>query len=459
MMRVVLLAMVMLTCGAARAADRPNVIIILCDDLGYGDVGAYGQKKIRTPNIDRLAAEGMRFTQHYAGSTVCAPSRACLLTGQHTGHTAVRGNPSSAVKKTPGDTPLPADTFTFAKLFNESGYTTAIIGKWGMGHPGTSGEPSKQGFDYFFGHAGHRDAHEYYPPHLWRNAQKLALDGTQYAHDLIAEEALRWLRDHAVADKPFMLYLTFTIPHAKLQVPDLAPYENEDWPDNEKKFAAMMTRLDASVGQVLDLLQELKLDEKTLVIFTSDNGPHTEGGHDPDFFDSNGPLRGIKRDMYEGGIRVPFIARWPGKIAAGSKSEHVAAFWDFLPTAAELLQVKISAVDGISYLPTLLGHDDRQSKHEHLYWEFQERGGKQAVRFGNWKGIRLDVSSNADAPIELYDLSTDLAETNNLAARHPDLVAQAATLMHQSRRPSENFPLLPEEKKKVSESRRPRPVR
>jgi arylsulfatase A len=447
----------------AQQPSKPNVVFILCDDLGYGDLGAYGQKKVKTPNLDRLAAEGMRFTQHYAGSTVCAPSRACLLGGRHTGHNVVRGNPGSAVKDYKGDTALPEGTPTFAKLFKQAGYDTAIIGKWGMGAITTTGWPSKQGFDYFFGYSGHKDAHDYYPPHLWRNDEKVALDGKQYSHDLIGAEALKWVRERAGAGragdaggKPFMLYLNFTIPHSKMQVPEVGEYESQSWPRNEKIFAAMMTRMDGSIGKLLDLLAELKIDQDTLLMFSSDNGPHTEGKHSPDFFDSNGPLRGIKRDMYEGGIRVPFIVRWPGKIKAGSTTDHVSAFWDFVPTVAELLNTKPPQdTDGISYLPTLLGQADKQKKHDHLYWEFQERGGKQAVRFGDWKAVKLDVSTNPDAQIELYDLSKDLGEKNNVAADHPDVVKKAAELLRKNHEPVAIFPLLPDEMK-ASETR-PRP--
>jgi arylsulfatase A-like enzyme len=453
---IVALALLAGNAGAQQA--KPNVIFILCDDLGYADIGPYGQKKIRTPNLDRLAAEGMRFTQHYAGSTVCAPSRSCLLTGKHTGHAVVRGNPGSAVKDYKGDTALPADSLNFAKMFKQAGYHTAIIGKWGMGAKQTTGWPLKQGFDFFFGYAGHGDAHQYYPAHLWRNDDKVALDGKQYSHDLIGAEALNWLREFApqtAAAKPFMLYLTFTIPHSKMQVPDLGPYANENWPENEKTFAAMITRMDASVGKVLDTLKELKVDENTLILFTSDNGPHTEGKHDPEFFDGNGPLRGIKRDLYEGGIRVPFLARWPGKIKPGSTTDHIAAFWDFLPTAAELVQAAPPpGTDGISYLPTLLGQADKQKKHDHLYWEFQERGGKVAVRFGNWKAVRVDVSQNADAPIELYDLSKDLGEKHNVAAENPEVVKKAAELLRANHQPSEMFPLFPNELKAAGKKQR-----
>jgi arylsulfatase A len=429
--------------ATAAPAAPPNVIFILCDDLGYGDLGCYGQQKIKTPNVDRLASEGLRFTQFYSGSPVCGPSRSCLLTGLHTGHTPVRGNPGFARKKEKGDTPLPADITTFPRLFKQAGYSTAIIGKWGLGNLGTTGDPAKQGFDHFFGYMTHTDAHDYYPPHLWRNNQKIELDGKQYAHDLIEAEALKWIRESggAARGKPFMLYLTFTIPHSKLQVPSLGEYEKQDWPESEKKFAAMMSRMDSSVGKVLDLIKELKLDERTLIVFTSDNGPHKEGGHSPDFFDSNGPLRGIKRDLYEGGVRVPFIARWSGTIKPGV-SDHIAAFWDVVPTSAEILSHKTGDSDGVSFLPTLLGKSSDQKQHEYLYWEFQEQGGKQALRMGNYKAIRLNVSTSADAAIELYDLSRDLAESRNIASEHSNVIERARKLFDEAREPSEVFPLL-----------------
>jgi arylsulfatase A-like enzyme len=430
----------------AAGAARPNVIFILSDDLGYGDLGCYGQQKIKTPNIDRLAREGVRFTQAYAGSPVCGPSRCTLLTGLHTGHSFVRGNPgqSRGFEDRVGDPPLPADTFTFAKLYKDAGYRTAVIGKWGMGNPGTSGDPKNQGFDSFFGYATHVDAHDYYPDHLWRNEQKVPLDGKTYSHDLIADEGRKFVRDSVAAKQPFLLYHTFTIPHSKMTPPTMAPYENEKWPDNEKKFAAMITRMDGDVGKLLDLLKELKVDDNTLVVFTSDNGP-TKEGHSAEFFDSNGPLRGIKRDVYEGGIRVPFIARWPGHVPAGKTSDLRTAFCDWLPTSAELLGASAPAkTDGISILPALLGKPG-QKHHDALYWEFQEQGGKQAIRFGDWKAVRLNVSTNADAPIELYDLSSDLGETKDLAADKPDIVAQAKKLLAENHVRSDRFPLFPDE--------------
>jgi len=442
--------------GSALAQQqKPNVIFILADDLGYGDLGCYGQQKIKTPCIDRLAREGVRFTQHYAGSPVCGPSRTCLLLGNHTGHNYVRGNPGQATQKpAKGDIPQPADAFTFAKLYQQHGYSTAVIGKWGFGPPTGPGGPRHAGFDCFFGYANHGEAHEYYPERLWRNDQQAELDGKQYAHDLIAGDALKFVRDSAATSgKPFMLFFTPTIPHAKLQVPDLGPYANEKWPENEKKFAAMVTRLDRDVGRLLDLLRELKIDDRTIVFFSSDNGPHKEGGHSPEFFNSNGSLRGIKRDVYEGGIRVPFIARWPGTIAAGTTSDHVGAFWDFLPTSAEILGVAPpSGIDGISYLPSLTGKA-KAREHSALYWEFQEQGGKQAVRFGDWKAVRVDLSKEENRPIELYDLSKDLAESSNVAAAHPDLVKRAQELLDANHEPSTLFPLFPDEIKETPNSR------
>jgi arylsulfatase A len=429
---------------AQQQQPKPNVIFILADDLGYGDLGCYGQQKIKTPNLDALAAQGMRFTQHYAGSPVCGPSRTCLLMGRHTGHNYVRGNPGQATSKPKnGDIPQPANAFSVAKLYKQNGYRTAVIGKWGFNAPGTPGDPKIQGFDYFFGYANHGEAHEYYPDHLRRNEQRVELDGKQYSHDLIAEEALKFVRENA--QQSFFLYFTPTIPHSKLQVPDIEPYTKENWPQPEKKFAAMITRMDRDIGRLTALLKELKIDQKTIVMFSSDNGPHKEGGHSPDFFDSNGPLRGIKRDTYDGGIRVPFIVSWPGHVAAGATSDHISAFWDFLPTSAELLGVSPPPnLDGISYLPSLLGKA-KAHEHEALYWEFQEQGGKQGLRFGNYKAVRVDVSSNEDAPIELYDVSKDIGETTNIAAQNPELVKKAADLLEKNHEPSQLFPLFPDE--------------
>jgi arylsulfatase A len=407
--------------GALRAeeARKPNVIYILSDDLGYGDVGCYGQTRIKTPSIDRIAAEGMRFTQSYAGCTVCAPSRCALLTGLHTGHCYIRGNKEV---KPEGQEPLPAGTFTVARLFQQNGYYTGIIGKWGLGYPGSSGTPDKMGFDYFFGYNCQRLAHNYYPDHLWRNNDRVELDGKTYSHDLLAEDSLKFIKDHH--EKPFFLYLAFTIPHAELQVPDDGPYADESWPASEKHYAAMVTRMDRDIGRLLDLLKQESIDDNTLVIFASDNGPHHEGGQNPEFFDSNGPLRGVKRDMYEGGIREPVLARWPGKIKPGTVSDEQWAFWDFLPTVADLLGVQApSGLDGISILPTFLGQP--QKSHALLYWEFHEKRFDQAVRMGDWKGVRKGVGGS----IELYDLKADIGEKHDVAADHSDVVEKIAKIM------------------------------
>lgn len=433
-------------------AQAPNVILIMADDLGHGDLGSYGQERIQTPSLDRLAAEGRQFSQFYAGAPVCGPSRATLMTGLHTGHVSVRGNPRQAVgwDIANGDPPLPDDTVTFAKLFKQADYDTAIIGKWGFGTPGMDGDPKAMGFDYFFGYDNHRDAHHYYPDHLWRDETKVPLDGETYSHDLFTEDALKYVREHQ--DDPFMLFLSYTIPHSRIEVPDLGPYENEDWPDVEKRFAAMITRMDRDIGRLMDLLSELELDENTLVIFTSDNGAYFGSGHRVLFFDSNGELQGSKRAVYDGGIRVPLLARWPGKIEAGSKSDHIAAFWDFVPTCAELLnEDPPQDIDGISMLPALLGDSDRQEEHDFLYWEFGEQGGKQAVRMGKWKGVRLNVSTEENPPLELYDLEADVSESNDIADDHPEIVEEIERIMAREHEPAPMFPLTPEERQKAQE--------
>lgn len=404
--------------------SKPNIIFILADDLGYGDVGCYGQKVIKTPAIDRMAAEGVRFTDCYSGSTVCAPSRCSLMTGLHTGHCYVRGNDRI---------PLRPEDRTVAEVLKDAGYRTGLVGKWGLGNEGTTGTPDKQGFDYSFGYLDQKHAHDYYTDHLFRNGERVDLPKGTYTHDLFTKEALEFVyREHR---NPFFLYLAYTMPHANneamgqgkstgMEVPNYEPYANEPWPEHQKGHAAMITRMDRDIGKLMDLLKQLKIDENTVVFFASDNGPHREGGADPKFFDSSGPLRGIKRDMYDGGIRVPMIARWPGRIKPGQVSDQVWAFWDFLPTAAEIAGASTpKEIDGISMLPTLLGGKQRQ--HEYLYWEFYERGFGQAVRMGNWKAVRTDDGE----PIELYDLSKDIGETNDLAGEHPDIVAKMRELM------------------------------
>jgi arylsulfatase A-like enzyme len=433
----------LMLCSAPLFAEPPprlpNIVFILADDLGYGDLGSYGQKQIQTPNLDRMAAQGMRFTQCYAGGTVCAPSRCALMTGLHNGHGRIRSN---------NPVPLLPEDLTVPELLKSAGYTTGAIGKWGLGVEGTTGVPRRKGFDYFYGYLRQVHAHNYYPDYLWKNEDRISIAGNvvkdgvasqraHYSQDLFTDEALAFLQKHR--DQPFFLYLAYTIPHANnelgqlegngMEVPNDAPYSSQPWPQVQKNYAAMVTRLDADVGRVLRQLKELRLDESTLVFFSSDNGPHKEGGADPLFFKSAGPLRGHKRDLFEGGIRVPLIARWPGKIKAGSVSDHVCAFWDFLPTAAHLAEKKApDKVDGISIVPTLLGKG-AQLNHDWLYWEFHERGFEQAVRKGNWKAIRRQV----DGPLELYDLATDIGERTDVAALHPTIVREIEACLRDAR--------------------------
>ncbi len=436
----------------AEPARPPNIIFILADDLGYGDLGCYGQKQILTPNIDRLAADGIRFTQCYAGSTVCAPSRCCLMTGMHTGHAQVRGNAL---------VPLRPEDRTVAEVLKGAGYRTGLVGKWGLGEPGSTGIPNKKGFDFFFGYLNQVHAHNYYPDYLWRNQEKVTYPGNVvekgvaqkrevYSHDLFAEEALKFVAQEP--GKPFFLYLAFTIPHANneagkqgMEVPSDKPYSDRPWPQQQKNHAAMITRMDADVGRLVKRLQELKLDEQTIIFFTSDNGPHREGGADQKFFNSSGPLRGIKRDLTEGGIREPMIVRWSGKIKPGQVSDQVWAFWDFLPTASELAGAKpISDIDGISQVPTILGEKEAgraQKPHDFLYWEFHEGGYSQAVRMGDWKYIRRPYSKNP-AP-ELYNLKTDPGETQNLAGEQKAIVAKIEAYLKTARTESKDWPVPP----------------
>ncbi|HWL17844.1 MAG TPA: arylsulfatase [Opitutus sp.] len=437
-LRVSALFLALAAFAPAAPSMPPNVIFILADDLGYGDLGAFGQKLIQTPRLDRMAAEGMKFVQSYAGATVCAPSRCSLMTGMHNGHAAIRGNREI---KPEGQQPMPADTFTVAHLFQRAGYATGCTGKWGLGHPGSTSTPDRMGFDFFFGYNCQLRAHEYYPDHLWRNDERVELDGKTYSHDLIADETLGFIRAHR--DQPFFLYAAFTLPHAKLQVPDLGPYADEPWPDNFKTVAAMITRLDRDVGRILDLLKELGIDERTLVFFCSDNG----AAHRDELFRHSGDLRGYKRDMYEGGLRSPSLVRWPGKIPAGTVSEQVWTFYDFLPTIGELVgQQPPNAVDGVSVLPALL---DPSAKVEHppLYFEFHERGFDQASRRGNWKAVRHGTKG----AIELYDLAADPSETRDVAAKHPDEVAWFTEFFRTARTDSAVWP--------IDETPRPRRAR
>lgn len=465
-----------------RGRKQPNIIFVLADDLGYGELGCYSQKKIETPNIDRLAAEGMRFTQHHSGSPVCAPSRCALLTGKHTGHAYIRDNQEMGgwgPDAREGQLPLPEDTTTLATLLQKQGYATCAIGKWGLGGPGSTGHPNKQGFDHWFGYLCQRVAHNYYPTHLWRDNQKYILEGNeyfpahqristppddpadyerfrgkQYAPDLMIEEAVAFIRKHRGG--PFFLYYATPVPHAAIQVPDdslehyRGHWDDEPYPGQRgylphpaprAGYAAMVTRMDRDFGRILSLLKLLGLEEDTIVMFSSDNGPTFNGGTDSRFFNSAGPLRGLKCDLYEGGIRVPLITRWKGQIRPGATTDHVSAFWDVLPTLAEVVGAESPAdIDGISFLRTLLGKPG-QKEHTYLYWEYRSRGGNQAVRMGRWKGLRLNLAKNPNAPIELYDLQLDVGEASNLADRYPDVVEQINTIMKKARTESEHFRL------------------
>jgi arylsulfatase A-like enzyme len=442
------------------ASNRPpNVILIVADDLGYGDLGCYGQQVIRTPRLDQMAAEGMRFTQYYAGCTVCAPSRSVMMTGQHTGRTWVRGNAGA-------DTAIQSlrdEDVTIAEIAQRLGYRTALIGKWGLGEESQPGFPLNQGFDYFFGYLSQLHAHNYYPEFLWRNRDRVPLrnvvarppgkpddflGGTatkkvDYSHDLFADEALRFVRDHA--DQPFFLYLALTIPHANneatrmvgngAEVPTFGIYANEDWPDPDKGQAAMITRMDGDIGRLLDVLQAEGIDDQTVVLFTSDNGPHDEANHNLERFNPNGPFSGIKRSLLQGGLCVPFIVRWPGRIQP-AVSEHMCYGADLLPTISELIGGTVETeIDGISLVPTLLGSGEQQP-HEYLYWEFYEQGSRQSVRFGDWNAIREPMFSGN---VAVYNVRADPAETEDLATTHPGLVARAVQYMEQAHSPNPNW--------------------
>ena len=456
------------SCSSQKPKDEtpahPNIIYILADDLGIGDIQPYGQKLIQTPNLNRLQEQGLRFTQAYAGTAVSAPSRCSLMTGLHTGHAFVRGNKGVDPE---GQVAMPEGTFTMATMLKEQGYATGCFGKWGLGYPGSVSDPTKVGFDRFFGYNCQTLAHDYYPDHLWNNEARIDLPQNYeqrevtYSADTIHQQALQFIRQHA--DQPFFTFLSYTLPHAELILPhdsiydmycrlipeaDEVPYAPKD-PNRRgaygatarplASFASMVTRFDRYVGDVMQLLDSLGIADNTVLIFTSDNGPHREGGANPDYFDSYGPYRGIKRDLYEGGIRMPFLIRWPGHIkAAGTDCDHIIAFWDMLPTFAQLAGYeKPLQTDGISFVPTLLGQEGQQS-HESLYWEFHEQNGKQAVRRGQWKGVRLQVGT--DQPVfELYDLSNDIHEDHNVAAEHPDIAAELNTIIDSCHTESELF--------------------
>ena len=465
---------------------KPNIIFILADDLGYSDLSCYGQKRFTTPNIDKLAGEGMSFHQHYSGSPVCAPSRCSLLTGLHTGHSYIRDNDEMAERgdvwsdliKFEGQRPIPENTVTIGRVLQNAGYKTALVGKWGLGGPETSGVPNKQGFDFFYGYLCQRIAHTYYPPYLWRNEEKEYLTenkffktheklpadkdpddpgsyepykGKQYSFDLMMDESVKFIRENR--DNPFFLYFAPTIPHVSLQVPDdsLSEFENsfEETPYKGEKgylpqqkpraaYAAMISRLDKGVGKIISLLKELKLEEDTLVIFTSDNGATFNiGGYDPEFFRSNGELHGAKATVYEGGIRIPMIAKWKGKIKPGSVSNHLSAFWDFMPTICDAAGIASpKETDGISILSSLLDKPEKQKQHQYLYWEHEK--SQQAVRMGDWKGLRKKPSGE----MELYNLQNDPSERTNVADQNPQIVEKIKSIMKNGRSESKLFPIL-----------------
>jgi len=479
------------------AKRPPNIIFILADDLGYAELGCYGQQKIKTPHLDRLAAEGMRFTQNYCGNAVCAPSRCALMTAKHPGHAYVRDNRAVKLEELPeearqrygleygGQQPIPDAEVTIAEVLKQKGYATAAVGKWGLGQIGTTGDPNQQGFDLFFGYNCQAHAHTYYPGHLWRNHDKVLLHnhppvpgharlpdgadpndpasyepfkGQDYSADHMIEAALDFIRENR--QRPFFLYVPSTIPHVALQIPDeeLKPYLGK-WEEKpfvgggytphqtpRAAYAAMISRLDKDTGRIMALLAELDLDDNTLVMFSSDNGTtHLDKEVDYEFFESVGPLRGLKGSLYEGGIRVPLIARWPGKIQPGTTTDHLTAFWDVMPTIAEVTGAETPAgIDGISFAPTLLGRPDDQKQHEFLYWEFPGYGGQQALRMGDWKAVRQNMlrRNNPDPlKIELYNLKDDIGESRDVAAEHPEIVARMRAIMAAQHVPSQLFPI------------------
>ena len=479
--------MAALTLGCGREAGPPNVVFILADDLGWGELGSYGQTRIRTPHLDRLAGEGMRFTQHYSGSPVCAPSRAVLMTGRHAGRVEIRNNrPVTNPDGTRGEGqhPLSDRALTIARVFREAGYATGAMGKWGLGHVGTSGDPNLQGFDRFFGYTCQAVAHSFFPPHLWRDGERIAINenpvpgharqpegevrmedwfSENYAPDLMLAEAVEFLRGNR--DRPFFLYLPFIEPHVAMHPPrDRVEAYPEEWDDRPYRgqcnyiphprpragYAAMITDLDAHVGRILATLDELGLRENTLVFFSSDNGtthPHAGdevfgvGGVDAAFFNSTAGLRGSKGDVYEGGIRVPLLARWPGRIAAGAVSDFPSYFPDHFATLCEVLGVSVpDHVDGVSLLPTLTG-EGVQAARNPMVWVFPGYGGQVALRLDDWKAVRRGLATGEPGPWELYNLAEDPGETTDMASAHPEVVARAEAVLREQMDENPEFPL------------------
>jgi arylsulfatase A len=458
----------------AALPEHPNIIYILADDLGYGDLGCFGQTIIQTPNLDRMAAEGIRFTNHYAGSSVCAPSRAALMTGRHSGRSYVRGNYEVGPHGFGAGLELRDEDITLAEVLKRANYTTGLVGKWGLGVSATTGEPNRQGFDYSYGFLNQAHAHYQFPDYLFRNGKRIEITANRggkqgaFSNDLFTGEAIGFIERQSrpeAAKQPFFLYLAYTTPHAEMLINDKAlmnqyrgkvaekpfvagkqgagkdgfgGYASQQYPASA--YAAQVTHLDRCVGKLIAALKKAGLDKNTLVLFSSDNGPHAEGGANPAYFTSSGGLRGQKRDLYEGGIRVPFIARWPAGIKPGQTSAHISAFWDVMPTVAELADVSIDEmpVEGNSFLPTLQGQPAKQTQHNYLYWEFHENPTtNQAIRQGRWKAVRLDP----DGPVELYDLMKDPAETRNVADQNPTVVAEMKTMMNTARSPHDLWKL------------------
>ena len=477
MKRIITALALLLAVPLMAQTKHPNVIFVLADDLGYGDIEPYGQQIIKTPHLSQLANEGMKFTQFYTGTAVCAPSRASFMTGETTGETHIRGN-REVREPIDGQAPILAGAPSVAQLFKQAGYRTGCFGKWGLGTPDSEGNPLKQGFDTFFGYNSQFRAHRRYPAYLWHDNEKVMIpeNGNYerqevYGEDLIQQHILQYIGAQTT-DTPFFMWLTYTIPHAELVVPNDSiyqqyqhlpkrPYKGHDYsgitdkpfgwagymsqPDTYGTYAAMVSRLDWYVGQIRKALKAKGLEDDTIIIFASDNGAHREGGADPKFFNSSAGLRGIKRDLYEGGIRTPYIVYWKGKVKAGSVSDHAGAFWDMMPTFAEITNQKYAPnKHQVSFLPTLLGK--KQKAHKYLYWEFHEEGGKQAVRYKHWKGVRLQASKNPDAPIELYDLRTDPAEQHNLAEQYPKIVKKMKKIMSEAHTRSDLFPFQWERK-------------
>lgn len=456
---------------ADKKSEKQNLIFVLADDMGYGDLSVNGQQSFTTPNLDQMANDGIRFTDFYAGSSVCAPSRSVLMTGQHQGHTRIRANLMN-IKEAPGfkSEHLQPEDITIGDIFQQAGYTTGIIGKWGLGELNDSGHPNEQGFDYFYGYLNHIHAHNHFPDHLYRNKERVELKNevipsgcgycykfgfegqitpldkrVEYADDLIREESLQFIERNK--DKPFFLMVSLVSPHANneandvdwahgLEIPSYGKYANKDWPDTMKGYAAMIDHIDTTVGLLIDKVKSAGIEDKTIVMFSADNGPHQEAGGDPYFFKSSGQFRGMKRDLYEGGIRMPTLA-WGGPVAKGVVSDHIGYFGDFMATASEMTGVALPADrDSVSFLPTLLGQDEAQKDHEYIYWEFYAHGSSQAVRMGQYKAVRLPMWTG---PIEIYDLEKDPSETTNIAAQHPELVAKFAQIMTDNNEITENW--------------------